>query len=87
MKSEINPMQSKLTSYPFLNSPRCGAKTRLGTACQAPAMRNRRRCRMHGGAQGSGAPLGSQNALKHGFTTKEAQQLKKSVRKILKECI
>src|SRR5689334_3895121 len=36
-------------------SPRCGAKTRRGRKCRAPAMRNRRsgqytRCRMHGGA-------------------------------------
>src|SRR5207245_7923734 len=29
-------------------APRCGAKTRRGTACQAPAMHNGR-CRMHGG--------------------------------------
>jgi hypothetical protein len=28
--------------------PRCGARTRRGTACQAPAMRNGR-CRLHGG--------------------------------------
>jgi hypothetical protein len=37
------------------NSPRCGAKTRRGLKCKAPAMRNRNtgkytRCRMHGGA-------------------------------------
>src|SRR5262249_41229321 len=36
-------------------SPRCGAKTRAGTACRAPAMWSKRtgrytRCRMHGGA-------------------------------------
>jgi hypothetical protein len=36
-------------------APRCGAKTRSGRACQAPAMRstktgNYTRCRMHGGA-------------------------------------
>jgi len=30
-------------------APRCGAKTRGGTACQCPAMRNLRRCRLHGG--------------------------------------
>ena len=30
-------------------APRCGARTRAGCACQAPAMRNGR-CRMHGGA-------------------------------------
>ena len=29
-------------------APRCGARTRAGCACQAPAMANGR-CRMHGG--------------------------------------
>ena len=29
--------------------PRCGARTRSGTACRSPAMPNGR-CRMHGGA-------------------------------------
>jgi hypothetical protein len=29
-------------------APRCGAKTRAGCACQAPAMTNGR-CRIHGG--------------------------------------
>ena len=29
-------------------APRCGAKTRKGTPCKAPAMKNGR-CRMHGG--------------------------------------
>jgi hypothetical protein len=28
---------------------RCGALTRRQTACQCPAIRNRRRCRLHGG--------------------------------------
>ena len=30
-------------------APRCGARTRAGCACRAPAMKNGR-CRMHGGA-------------------------------------
>ena len=29
---------------------RCGAKTRLGTACQRPATTKNGRCRLHGGA-------------------------------------
>jgi hypothetical protein len=33
----------------FLAAPRCGAKTRRGRPCRAPAMANGR-CRMHGGA-------------------------------------
>ena len=39
---------------PMLVSPRCGAKTRSGNACRSPAVRGKKRCRMHGGALGSG---------------------------------
>ena len=65
-------------------SPRCGAKTRKGTPCQAPALSGKTRCRMHGGATGSGAPKGNQNALKHGLYTKEALALRKHVRQLLR---
>ena len=33
----------------LLNTRRCGAKTRKGTACKGAAVRGKRRCRMHGG--------------------------------------
>lgn len=69
-------------------SPRCGAKTRAGGACRAPAVAGKRRCRMHGGAKGSGAPFGNQNALKHGRYTQEAiaerQRLQKLIRAAIK---
>src|SRR5438093_117507 len=42
-------------------APMYGAKTRRGTPCQSPAVRGKRRCRMHGGATGSGAPSGKRN--------------------------
>ena len=61
----------------MLASPRCGAKTRHSTACSAPAVKGKRRCRMHGGAPGSGAPKGNRNAVKHGFFTKEARTRRK----------
>jgi hypothetical protein len=32
----------------------------------------KKRCRMHGGAPGSGAPRGNKNALKNGLHTREA---------------
>lgn len=51
---------------------RCGAKTRRGTACRTPPVAGKTRCRMHGGAPGSGAPRGNKNALKTGYYTKEA---------------
>jgi hypothetical protein len=47
---------------PMATSPRCGAKTRAGGACRSPAVHGRKRCRMHGGTPGSGAPRANQNA-------------------------
>lgn len=58
----------------MLGSPRCGAKTRSGRPCASPAVKGKRRCRMHGCAVGSGAPLGNQNAVKHGYYTKSTQE-------------
>ena len=43
-----------------------------GKPCQSPAANGKRRCRMHGGAVGSGAPVGNKNALRHGRYTAEA---------------
>ena len=51
-------------------APRCLARTRRGSLCQSPAMRNGR-CRMHGGPS-PGAPKGNRNAYKHGRYTAEA---------------
>jgi len=66
-------------------SPRCGAKTRKGTPCQAPAVTGKKRCRMHGGAKGSGAPLGNQNALRHGLYTTETKEFNAHIRKLLRD--
>ena len=53
-----------LTGNPA-NAPRCGAYARTtGNPCEAPAVRGRKRCRMHGG-KGSGAPPGNRNAAKN----------------------
>ena len=66
-------------------SPRCGAKTRRGTPCMAPAVKGKRRCRMHGGAPGSGAPRGNQNALKHGFYTRKAVEERRALRQLIRQ--
>jgi hypothetical protein len=51
---------------------RCGARTRSGAPCKSAPVTGRRRCRMHGGAHGSGAPSGSRNGkYKHGRYTVE----------------
>lgn len=67
-------------------SPRCGAKTRKHTACLSPAVNGKNRCRMHGGAKGSGAPTGNQNALKYGEHTREPKAQRKEVRTLIKSC-
>jgi hypothetical protein len=66
-------------------SPRCGARTRHGETCRAPALRGKLRCRMHGGTWGSGAPFGNGNAVKHGYFTAEAVEERKFVRTVLTE--
>jgi len=57
---------------PMLSSARCGARTRSGASCRSPAVKGKKRCRMHGGAHGSGAPKGNHNALRHGTYSKAA---------------
>ncbi|MBR1179489.1 hypothetical protein JQ617_36380 [Bradyrhizobium sp. KB893862 SZCCT0404] len=58
---------------PMLASPRCGARTRDGGTCRAPAIQGKERCRMHGGARRSGAPRGNRNAQTHGLFTRAAK--------------
>jgi hypothetical protein len=58
-------------------APRCGAKTRRGKECRAPAMRNGR-CRMHGGSStGPRTPEGLARSRrahwKHGLYSAEAK--------------
>ena len=73
--------------YPMHDSPRCGAKTRDGTPCQAPAVFGKRRCRMHGGAKGSGAPKGNKNALKHGEYSAENKAALARVRELARHAL
>lgn len=75
-KRETTSMQASL---------RCGAKTRAGTPCKSPAVSEKKRCRMHGGAKGSGAPLGNKNALKHGMYTEKAKELHRRINELVKE--
>ena len=72
-------------SGPMLASPRCGAKIRCGGSCRSPAVRGKRRCRMHGGAPGSGAPWGNQNARQHGLFTRDAIAERRQIQTLLGE--
>lgn len=69
----------------MMASPRCGAGTRGGFACSAPAVRGKLRCRMHGGARGSGAPRGNRNAEKHGAFTQEGIAERRAIGTLLEE--
>jgi hypothetical protein len=70
---------------PMLASPRCGAKTRCGGSCRSPAVCGKKRCRMHGGAQGSGAPRANRNARKHGQFTRDAIAERRQIQALLGE--
>jgi len=70
---------------PMLASPRCDAKARSGGACRSPAVSGRKRCRMHGGAHGSGAPRANQNACKHGPFTRDAIAERRQIQALLVE--
>jgi hypothetical protein len=81
-KSRNQPTQSDL---PMHRSPRCGARTRNGSPCRSPALKGKRRCRMHGGAHGSGAQPGNQNALKHGRYSAEWIARRRLLRALIRE--
>jgi uncharacterized protein YjcR len=67
---------------PIHRAPRCRARTRRGSQCQSPAMKNGR-CRMHGGTS-PGAPKGNKNALKHGRYTAEAIAWRRSIAELIR---
>ena len=72
----------KLWNSPMHRSPRCGAKTRSGAPCLAPAVHGKKRCRMHGG-NSPGAPKGNQYALKHGRYSRVAIEKRRETRNIV----
>jgi hypothetical protein len=74
---EINPMLLHMRQ-----APRCRARTRRGSLCQSPAMKNGR-CRMHGGTS-PGAPKGNKNAYKHGHYTADAIARRRSIATLIR---
>lgn len=78
-------MDKETPTNPMNLAPRCGAKNRQGNPCQAPAMRGRARCRLHGG-KATGAPKGEKNgAYKHGQRTKEAEDMRREIMALIKD--
>jgi hypothetical protein len=81
-----DPMHQSLEPQQFRNAGRCGAKTRAGTPCRSPSVAGKRRCRMHGGAHGSGGPKGPRNGnYKHGRYTAETIASRKWLREKIRE--
>ena len=61
-------------------SPRCLAKSRAGGQCQMPAMRGKKRCRLHGG-KSTGRPI------IHGRYSKDIILLEKSIKSFVNRCV
>jgi hypothetical protein len=76
----------------FMVAPRCGARTRRGTLCQCPAMRNRRRCRLHGGKStgprtAEGLERSRRAHWKHGAYSRDVRALLKNNRRRWREIV
>jgi hypothetical protein len=83
LKTRINPASPMTSGRPSRSAKLCGANTRFGP-CQEACEPGRRRCRLHGGAPGSGAPHGARNGrYVSGKHTKEAKAERRWVRSIL----
>jgi hypothetical protein len=85
----INPMERTTREPESLRlAPRCCAKTRAGTPCMRPRAKGRSRCKLHGGAQGSGAPEGERHGrYVHGLYTAEAIEERRSIIRLLRSVL
>ena len=92
LKMKINPMHQRssvCSPLPALKAARlanlqaahrCMARTRSGNPCQSPAAEGKARCRMHGGASGSGSPRGERTgSYCDGAWTKEAVESRQAI--------
>jgi hypothetical protein len=73
-----------------MNAPRCGAQTRQGIPCRAPAMANGR-CRMHGGKStgprtAAGLARSRQARYQHGRYSAQAKATCQSIRALETQC-
>jgi hypothetical protein len=81
-----DPMHLSHVPEQLRHVARCGARTRSGRPCRSPAVIGRRRCRMHGGARGSGGPKGRRNGnYRHGRYTAEAIASRRWVRQLIRD--
>jgi hypothetical protein len=85
-KDSYDPMHPAQEPEQLRQAARCGAKTRSGAPCRSPAVTGKRRCRMHGGAKGSGGPKGLGNGnYKHGRYTAEAIASRRWLRQFIRD--
>jgi hypothetical protein len=81
-----DPMHLTQEPVQLASAARCGARTRSGTPCRSAAVAGRRRCRMHGGANGSGGPSGARNGnYRHGRYTAETIACRRWLREMTRE--
>jgi hypothetical protein len=81
----INPIHPASKVARLNAAPRCGARTRSGKPCRAPAVRGRPKCRLHGCGRGSGGPSGARNgAWRTGKYSQAARALSRAVRDLVK---
>jgi hypothetical protein len=68
-------------------SPRCSARarTRDWQPCRNPAVKGKRRCRMHGG-KNEGGKIGNGNALKHGRYRQTVLRERREIREFIQWC-
>lgn len=86
IRSGIRPtcLRNGNPQYDLSILPRCGARTRAGTACQQPAMANGR-CRLHGGRSTgprteAGKARQREAVTRHGLCSRELRLLFRAVR-------
>ena len=84
MSSDPVPMSGKCRKSGKAQIGRqCGARTKNGPPCRLPPT-NKGRCRLHGGAKGSGGPSGERNGqYHHGDRTQTAIAERKRFRALL----
>jgi glucans biosynthesis protein len=81
-----DPMHLRPEPRQLASAARCGAKTRSGRPCRSAAVAGRRRCRMHGGANGSGGPRRPRNGnYRHGRFTVEIIASRRWLREQIRE--
>ena len=62
MKRETKPTERMSNEpLPLRLAPRTCGPNKMGTPCQKPAAKGKKRCQLHGGAGDSGAPPGERN--------------------------